>query len=512
MLAKVYSCAILGLEGHIVEVEVDSGRGLATLTLVGLPDAAVKESGERVRAAIRNSGLRFPTNRVTVNLAPADLKKIGPSYDLPIALGLLMASEQLAPGCLDGAMVMGELALDGAVRHVRGVLPAAAFAQAQGFRRIFVPAADAGEAALINGIEVIAVESLGQLVSGLNGTAPLQAAAPSLPARPSTAPIAPSPITDFAEIKGQETAKRALEVAAAGGHNVLMIGSPGAGKTLLARALPGILPDLTLEEALDITRIYSVADMLPTDTPLIQQRPFRAPHHTISHAGMIGGGKLPRPGEVSLAHRGVLFLDELPEFDARTLEVLRQPMEDKVVTISRASGALTFPANFQLVAAMNPCKCGWYGDPIRPCTCTPAQISAYQKKISGPLLDRIDIHLEVTRVPFEKLSDLRPGESSATIRARVQAARDRQAHRFRGTSLTCNADMGVGDLRRCCELDEAGRSLMKAAMNRLQLSARAFHRVLKLARTIADLAGSDRIASIHLAEALQYRPRRQEGA
>ncbi|BCX03692.1 MAG: Fis family transcriptional regulator [Candidatus Roseilinea sp.] len=511
MLAKVHSCAIIGLEGHVVEVEVDSGRGLASFTLVGLPDAAVKESGERVRAAIRNSGLHFPTNRVTVNLAPADLKKIGPSYDLPIALGLLMASEQLDPNCLDGAMVVGELALDGNVRHVRGVLPATAFARAQGFHRIFVPAADAGEASLISGIEVIAVESLGQLVGGLTGMIELQVVKPSPPVHMPSASLALAPITDFAEIKGQEVAKRALEVAAAGGHNVLMVGSPGAGKTLLARALPGILPELTLEEALDITRIYSVADMLPPDTPLIQQRPFRAPHHTISHAGMIGGGKLPRPGEVSLAHRGVLFLDELPEFDARTLEVLRQPMEDKVVTISRASGALSFPANFQLVAAMNPCKCGWYGDPVRSCTCTPAQISAYQKKISGPLLDRIDIHLEVTRVNFDKLSDIRPGEPSAAIRARVQAARDRQAHRFRGTPLACNADMGVGDLRRYCELDEAGRSLMKAAMNQLQMSARAFHRVLKLARTIADMAGSDRITTVHLAEALQYRPRRQEG-
>ncbi len=511
MLAKVNSCAIVGLEGTIVEVEVDSSRGMPYFTLVGLPDAAVKESAERVRAALKNSGLQFPNTRLTVNLAPADLRKVGPSYDLPIALGMLAASEQVAGEALEGALVLGELALDGAVRHVRGVLPMAALARDKGYKRIFVPGADAQEATLVPGVEVVAVNTMAELAMALNGLTNLNIVQHDTLLDGQQRLASHVPVTDFCEVKGQEVAKRALEVAAAGGHNCLMSGSPGSGKTLLARALPGILPDLTIEEALEATRIYSVADMLPSDMPLVQTRPFRAPHHTISHAGLIGGGKLPRPGEVTLAHRGVLFLDELPEFDARSLEVLRQPMEDKQVTISRAAGTLTFPANFMLVAAMNPCPCGWYGDPIKPCTCTPALISRYQHKISGPLLDRIDIHLDVTRVDYEKLSDNRAGERSEAIRARVQAARERQARRFGGASaLACNADMGVADVRVHCVLDDAGRSLMKAAMSQLQLSARAFHRVLKLARTIADLAGSDAIKVTHLAEALQYRPRRQE--
>ena len=511
MLAKIDSCAVIGLDGTVVECEVDSAFGMPYFTLVGLPDAAVKESQERIRSAFRNCALKWPYNRVTVNLAPADLRKMGPAYDLPIALGLLIASDQLDPAALEGALVVGELALDGGIRHARGVLPMTAFARERGYRRIIVPACDAPEAALVHGIDVIAAATLIDLVVALNGRDPLVVTQP--PSDRAQGAHTPAPITDFRDIKGQEVAKRALEIAAAGGHNAIMKGSPGAGKTLLARAIPGILPDLSMEEALEATRIYSVADALPPDTPLIRARPFRAPHHTVSHAGLVGGGKIPRPGEISLAHRGVLFLDELPEFDARALEVLRQPLEDKVVTISRASGTLTFPASFQLIAAMNPCKCGWFGDAIKECTCAPAAVQQYQRKISGPLLDRIDIFLDVQRVNFEKLSGTRASESSEAVRARVQAARAVQARRFIANGISgayCNADMRLDDLSAHCALDAAGTGLMKVAMSQLNLSARAYHRVLKLARTIADLACAERIGAAHLAEALQYRPRRGE--
>jgi len=504
MLAKVISCAVVGLEGATIEVEVDISPGLPSFTIVGLPDAAVQEARERVRAAIRHSGCSFPTRRIVVNLAPANLKKAGPAYDLPIAVGILLSSEQIQADVTQ-AVVLGELSLDGSLRHTNGVLPMAALACEKGFTTLIVPEADAKEASLIEGAKIIPITSLAQLVSYLRGEIPPPEYQPD--DVPEDAP-AQLITTDLAYIKGQEHVKRALEVAASGGHNLIMVGPPGSGKTLLARTLPSILPPMTIEESLEVTKLYSISGLLPIDTPLIRQRPFRSPHYTISNAGLVGGGHWPKPGEISLSHRGVLFLDELSEFGHSVLEVLRQPLEDKVVTISRAQGSLTFPANFMLVGAMNPCPCGFYGDPFRACTCSPALVSRYQKRISGPFIDRIDIFVEVPHIDYEKLADDRLGEESTKAQERVKAARSIQKERFQGTGLTCNAEMTPTEVREFCQAEESARSLLKAAMKQLYLSARAFHRILKLARSIADLESAGIIKAHHLAEAIQYRPRR----
>ena len=504
MLAKTRTCALIGLDGIVVETEVDIAPGLPAFHIVGLPDTALQESRERVRAAIRNSGVEFPMRRIAVSLAPADVRKSGPAYDLPIAIGILTSTGQV-PEIDSSSLLLGELALDGSLRPTMGMLPMVAVGKRQGFSRAFVPEANAAEAALVDGIEVLPVKSLTEMIAFLRSEQKIDPVVEpvDLSQRRVTGREGP----DISDVRGQEHAKRAIEVAAAGGHNLLMAGPPGSGKTLLARSLPSILPSMTAEEALDVTTIYSVAGHLPADTPMISERPFRAPHYTISNAGLVGGGVNPRPGEITLSHRGILFLDELPEFGHASLEVLRQPIEDKVVTISRAQGTMTFPANFMLVAAMNPCPCGYSGDPEHACSCSPSSISRYRRRISGPLLDRFDIFVDVPRVEYEKLVTPPSSENSETVRRRISRSIDIQRKRFAKTGLNSNSDMGPVEVWDHCAVEDSAQSLLQMAMKQLTLSARGLHRVLKVARTIADLAGSPGILTPHVAEALQYRPR-----
>ena len=508
MLAKSKTCAVVGLDGYIVEVEVDISPGLPAFTIVGLPDTAVQESRERVRSAIRNSGFEFPMRRITVNLAPADLRKAGPAYDLPIAVGILLSSGQVTDD-VSNSLFLGELSLDGTLRRTSAILSMVAVGRQQGLSKVFVPMDNASEASLVEGVEAVPAHNLAELAGHLRGELELSAFCGEqyVAEKSGCYDTSSSADVDIANVRGQDHAKRALEVAAAGAHNLLMVGPPGGGKTLLARAMPTILPSMSNEEAMEVTKIYSIGGMLPTSHPLISDRPFRSPHYTISNAGLVGGGRLPKPGEITLAHRGVLFLDELPEFGHSALESLRQPLEDRRVSISRAQGSVTFPANFMLVGAMNPCPCGFHGDPKKNCTCAPSTVAKYQRRISGPLMDRIDLVVEVPAVEYDDLVAPEGHECSAQLRPRVETARQRQRERFHATPLASNSEMGPREVWDLCQAEEAAKKLLQTAMNQLNLSARAFHRVLKVALTIADLEGSPTIGVAHLAEALQYRPR-----